>query len=119
MAKVVVVHSLLDLHIRKKDIFIADLLNLLLLLIDGAYFALKHILLWLLITYFLHVGQFFRSNFFLNLSPSLELVHDLEHVVLQAQSSVSLALEIDLDNSAIVVNIYPSYVTLLHIYFVV
>lgn len=119
LAKVVVVHSLFDFCILKEDIFLSNLFNFLLLLIDGAYFALKHVFLWLLITNFLHVGQLFRRNFFLDLSPCLELVHNFEHVVLQAQSSVSFALEVDFYDSAIVVNIYPSYVALLYVYFVV
>ena len=119
LAKVVVVHTFLDLHVLKEEIFLADLFDLLLLLVDGTYFALQHVFPRLLIADFLHVGQLFRRNFFFDLSPCLELVHDFEHVVLQAQSSVSLALEVDLDDPAVVVDVDPSDVTFLNIYLVV
>lgn len=118
LAYIIVLDSFFPILILEQEAILADFLNNFFFLINFDYLAV-HFLLEGIVAHFSDESDLLRQNILLELTFFSQLIHDFEHVVLEAQGSISLSLKVDLDELAVTFHVDPSDVALINIYFIV
>lgn len=111
--------ALLELLILEEEFLLVDGFNFVLSLIDLDYFVLSLFLKRLIFADLLHVGYLISSNNLVHSPMFPEFVHGLQHIILQTESRVAFAIEINLYYQAIFVDIDPPDIAILQVNLVV
>ena len=112
--------SIFEFFVFIEDILSCNILYFVLMLVD-----LNNFLPWFffffrfLLTHFFHICYLFRRCNLVKFPLLPEFIHHLKHVILQTQSSISLSIEIDLNNQAVLVDVNPPNIAVLQIDLVV
>ena len=112
--------TIFEFFVFIENILSCNILDLVFVLVD-----LNNFLTWFffffrfLLTHFFHIGNLLRRCNLVKFPLLSKFIHNLEHVILQTQSGISLSIEIDLNNQAILVDVNPPNVAVLQIYLVV
>ena len=111
--------AILQLVILIEIVFSIHVFHLIFVFVNLDNFLLLFDILRFFFIYFLQVGNFFRRSNLIKLSMFPQLIHNFQHVVFQAQSSISFTIKVNFNNNTIFVEIYPANVTILKVYLVV
>ena len=120
MAKIGIEMPIFEFFVFIENILSCNILDLVLMLVD-----LNDFLTWFffffrfLFTHFFHIGNLFRRCNLVKFPLLPKFIHHLEHIILQTQSGISLSIEIDLNNQAVLVDVNPPNVAVLKIDLVV